>query len=103
MGVPEKENEDTSEIIQNVAKLLDVDILPIHMSTSHWSHRLPKKANHSGKDLNSPAPIIVHFTNQDVRNKIYANRRKARNADLNQFSVPGIKKIFINENLTPTR
>jgi len=53
MGVPQKKNEDTNKITQNVAKL-DVDILPSHISTSH---RLPKKANHSGKDPNSPAPI----------------------------------------------
>jgi len=33
--VPEKENRDTNEIIQNVVKLLDVDILPSHISTSH--------------------------------------------------------------------
>jgi len=98
--VPEKENEDTNEIIQNVAKLLDVDILPCHISTSH---RLHKNANRSGKDPNSPVPIIVRFTNRNIRNKIYANRRKARNANMNQFSVPGTKKIFINKNLMPTR
>jgi len=77
-----------------------VKILPSHISTSH---RLPKKANRSGKDPNSPAPIIVRFTSRDVRNKIHANRRRARNADMDQFSVPSTKKIVINENLTPTR
>jgi len=47
--------------------------------------------------------MIVCFINRDVRYKIYANRRKARNVDMNQFLVRGTKKIFINENLMPTR
>ena len=99
VGVPEKEDENTNAIVLEVAKMLDVDIMSSHISTSH---RLPKKTainrNNSGS-----SPIIVRFTSRDIRNQIYANRKKARFVDLKNFSVSDTKNIFVNENLTPTR
>ena len=68
-GVPVQDREGTNAVME-VAKLLDVDILPSHISTSH---RSPKKICQNGNLTCSP-PIIVRFTNRDIRNKIYANR-----------------------------
>ena len=99
VGVPEKEDENTNAIVLEVAKMLDVDIMYSHISTSH---RLPKKKAGSRNNSGS-SPIIVRFTNRVIRNQIYANRKKARFVDLKNFSVSDTKNIFVNENLTPTR
>ena len=99
VGVPEKEDENTNAIVLEVAKMLDVDIMSSHISTSH---RLPKKKASSRNNYGS-SPIIVRFTSRDIRNQIYANRKKARFVDLKNFSVSDTKNIFVNENLTPTR
>ena len=99
VGVPEKEDENTNAIVLEVAKMLDVDIMSSHISTSH---RLPKKKASSRNNYGS-SPIIVRFTSRDIRNQIYANRKKARFEDLKNFSVTDTKNIFVNENLTPTR
>ena len=99
LGVPEKEDENTNAIVLEVAKMLDVDIMSSHISTSH---RLPKKKA-SSRNNSGSFPIIVRFTSRDIRNQIYANRKKARFVDLKNFSVSDTKNIFVNENLTPTR
>ena len=98
-GIPVQDGEDTNAVVMEVAKLLDVDILPSHISTSH---RLPKKIGQNGNVIRTP-PIIVRFTNRDIRNKLYANRKQTRTLDLKKFSVNDTKKIFINENLTQSR
>ena len=98
-GVPVQDGEDTNAVVVEVAKLLDVDILPSHISTSH---RLPKKIGQNGNVIRTP-PIIVCFTNRDIRNKLYANRKQTRTLDLKKFSVNDTKNIFINENLTQSR
>ena len=99
VGVSEKEDENTNAIVLEVAKMLDVDIMSSHISTSH---RLPKKKA-SSRNNSGSSPIIVRFTSRDIRNQIYANRKKARFVDLKNFSVSDTKNIFVNENLTPTR
>ena len=99
VGVPEKEDENTNAIVLEVAKMLDVNIMSSHISTSH---RLPKKKA-SSRNNSCSSPIIVRFTSRDIRNQIYANRKKARFVDLKNFSVSDTKNIFVNENLTPTR
>jgi len=40
IGVLEQRGENTNKIVTEVAKLLDVELLPSHISTSH---RLPKR------------------------------------------------------------
>ena len=99
VGIPEKEDENTNAIVLEVAKMLDVDIMSSHISTSH---RLPKKTA-SSRNNSGSSPIIVRFTSGDIRNQIYANRKKARFVDLKNFSVSDTKNIFVNENLTPFR
>ena len=98
-NVPVQDGEDKNVVVMEVAKLLDVDILPSHISTSY---RLPKKIGQNGNVTCTP-PIIVRFTNRDFRNKIYPNRKQTRTLDLKNFSVSDTKNIFINENLTQSR
>ena len=45
----------------------------------------------------------MRLLSRDVCNQVYRNRKLLRNADLKNFSIEGTSKIFINENLTPTR
>ena len=95
VGIPVQDGENTNAIVIEVAKLLDVSLTPEQISTSL---RLPAK-----NPENRSPPIIARFTNRDVRNKIYANRKATRTASLVNFSVPGTEKICVNENLTRPR
>ena len=105
VGVPYTEGENTNEIVTEIAKLIEVDVKPDDISTSH---RLPVRSRSSSDDNNRKAikfhaPIIVRFVGRDIRNKIFANRKLARNLDLEKFSVKGTERLFINENLTQQR
>lgn len=107
MGVPFNANEDTNQIAISVAKLVDVDLSPDQISTSH---RLPtptrrkySNANDESQKPPQPPAIIVRFVNRDIRNRIYTNRKKARLADFAQFPVEGTQAVYINENLTRQR
>ena len=91
VGIPVQKDENTNAIVQEVAKLLKVTITASDISTSH---RLQTK-----NEL-KPPPFIVRFVSRDIRNKLFSNRRNARNADFSNFSVNGVESIFINENLT---
>ena len=71
--------------------VLQVTISSKDISTSHRLYT---------KSKSNPPPIIVRFVNRDVRNRIYNNRKNARNADFTKLSIKGVEKIFINENLT---
>ena len=42
----------------------------------------------------------MRFISRDVRNKIFANRKLARTADLKGFLVEDTENIYVNENLT---
>ena len=74
-----------------MAKKINVQIKDSDISTSH---RLPASKN-------KHPPIIVRFTNRDIKNKIYYKRRNL--IGVNDFGITGMTKLFINENLTPKR
>ena len=90
-GIPEQINENTNFIIKEMAKKINVQIKDSDISTSH---RLPASKN-------KHPPIIVRFTNRDIKNKIYYKRRNL--IGVNDFGITGMTKLFINENLTPKR
>ena len=92
VGIPVQNVQNTNAIVIEEAKLLDVNLTPEQTSTSH---RLPAKNR-----KNISPPIIARFTNRDVRNKIYANRKATRTASFVNFSVLGTEKVYVNENLT---
>ena len=91
VGIPVTSNEDNNAIVQEIAELLQVTIFFKDISTSH---RLQTKSK------SNPLPIIVRFVNRNVRDRIYSNRKNARNADFTKLSIKGVEKTFINENLT---
>ena len=100
-GIPVKKNENTNKIVMEVAKLLNVEISPEQISTSH---RIASRTNkHKDNESQPPPPIIARFVNRDVRNELYYNRKLAHNLDLKGFSVEGTHRIFVNENLTQAR
>ena len=106
-GIPIKDGENTNKIMEEIAKLVNVELSADQISTSHRLAVKPKRTagTENGIETETPPPhsIIVRFLSRDVRNQVYRNRKLLRNADLKNFSVEGTSKIFINENLTPTR
>ena len=102
VGIPETQGEDTNKLVIEVAKMLNIEVTPDQISTSH---RLPtRRTRHENNSTKTfLPPIIVKFVNRDARNKIYANRKLTRDLDCNNFSVYGTKSVFINENLTRPR
>ena len=99
VGIPYVEGENTNEIVTEVAKLIEVDVKPEDISTSH---RLPVRSSPDNSTRKPPA-IIVRLVGRDIRNKIFANRKLTRNLDLEKISVKGTEQLFINENLTQQR
>lgn len=99
-GVPVVEGEDTNKLVIEIAKLIQVDVTPEQISTSH---RLPARRKRNEEEVETPPPIIARFVNRDIRNKIFSNRKLTRNSDLETFSVKNTKNIFVNENLTKSR
>ena len=79
--------------------MLNVEIAPEQISTSHRL-KSKKKGNSDDDTRPSSTPIIARFVNRDIRNRLYSNRKLARDLDLKSFSVKDTQHIYINENLT---
>ena len=99
IGIPQRVDEDTNSIVIEVPKMMGVKVLPEQISTSYRMAVNPKK----NSDQIANPPIIARFTNRDVKNQIYANRKLARSIDLRNFSISGTENIYVNENLTVMR
>jgi len=95
-GIPEQKNENTNFIVKKFASKLNLKLEDQHISTSH---RLPapllKPAEHQ------PRPIIVKFSNRDVRNQLYQKRSLI--PQITNFELPGMEFLYITENLTKYR
>ena len=107
VGIPSKTGENTNKIVQEVAKLMNVNLSEDQISTSH---RIPasqgpnRDINESKKrQIASSPPNIVRFLSRDVRNSLYFNRKLLREANLKKFFVEGTTEIYVNENLTRFR
>ena len=72
VGVPMRDGEDTNAIVREVGNLLNVEVLPCHISTFHRLPVNPKNTNPS---------IIARFVNRDIRNKLFADRKLLRSID----------------------
>lgn len=100
-GVPQKDGENTNDIVVKLAKVLDVDIKESDISTSH---RLPAKHKQLNSEEEPAHPVIIaRFVNRDVRNAIYGKRKAAKHLPSDKFPVQGMKELFVNENLTQQR
>ena len=91
-GKGENINEKIKLLLLEVGNQLNTD----DISTSH---RL--KTKHP----NQPQPIIMRFTNRNVRNKIFALKSlfHPRKFDYKQSGIPGLTRLYINKNLTSQR
>ena len=90
-GVPITENENTDEIVCNIAKMIGVNI---HATDISVSHRMPTGAQHT----RTPA-IIAKFVHRKNKMKIFEKRKSVRSIKSSAvFKHPS--KIFIAENLT---
>ena len=106
-GIPIKDGENINQIVEKVAKLVNVEFSADVISTSHRLAAKPKRTagtkNGNETETSPPPSIIKHFLSRDVRNQIYRHRQLLSNADPKNFSIEGTSKFIINENLTPTR
>ena len=102
-GIPVKENENTNEIVKEVAKSLDINLEDQVISTSHrlFDHK-PRNEREPGQandKRNQYPPIIVRFSNRDKRNELYSKRWKIKDKLTAKSScVP--PNLTIRENLT---
>ena len=94
MAVPETEDKNANALVLEVAKMLDMNILPSYLSTFHC---FPKKTANSSNNSGS-FPIIARFTNRDIKNKIYAKCKKVLFVGVKNFSVSNNKNIFVKPN-----
>lgn len=93
-GVPEKTGEDLESVVEEVAKVLEVEE-DVDRNDIDIVHRLPSKL--------IPRPIIVKFRNYDAKKTLYESRWKLRRYQGKNPNLNEAKKVFINENLTKQR
>ncbi|XP_077969881.1 uncharacterized protein LOC144424424 [Styela clava] len=91
-GIPYKEGEKTDEIIIKIGKLLNINVERLDISVSHRLLR---------RDKSKIPPIIVRFTNRNKRNEFIDKKRST--SSIASFGIPGMKSLYINENLTDYR
>ena len=90
VDIPYEKNENLNQIVSDLVKKIGVLIKDKHISIEQ---RL--KASQNAKPEKLPN-VIVHFTNQRIRNKIYQSRSAAKS--INNFPVQQMTR-FINKNL----
>ena len=81
-------------------ELLGVEITKSDISTAH---RLATKHPKNGAASSVPPAIIARFVRRDIRNEIYNRRKTAKTIQPHQYPVPGMTKLYVNENLTQYR
>ena len=110
-GVPQMRNENTKHIVKSIAKCLNVNLNDSHISTSHrlvQNHKLipeirQDKNPNSDFNYRQPQPIIVRFSNRDMKNELFRNRKLLQfNQELKAL-FGSTSKITFNENLTDQR
>ena len=94
-GIPEKENEDTTEAVMKIAsEVMELDP-PLQPGDIEVSHRLPKPRN---SKPGQPRQIIVRFRSKATRYRLISNRKNLR-----EYNNENDCKIYINDDLTSTR
>ena len=92
-GIPKTSEENTDEIVNEVATLMNVGLGDSDISVSH---RLPTKS------ASSCPNIIVKFTRRECRDNIYRQRKKLKDFSTSDINLGRVadNKIFISESLT---
>ena len=91
-GVPQKREENTNEIMCQIACSIGVQLSESDISVSHRSGR---------QNGDTPRPILVKFARRDIKNQILQNRRMARHIKTDPEGRP--VNIYIDEHLTTMR
>lgn len=84
-GINENENENTDDLVKDLAKKLDVDIHDTDIDRSHRSGKPGTKRQ-----------ILMKFTNYNIKRRLLKSRGKLR-------STEGCQNIYISEDLTKHR
>lgn len=96
-GVPERQGENTNQIVMDICEEIGIKIVEEDISVSH---RLPTKRT---EQTDRPKKIIARFVRRDVRDAIYKSRKLLKNKTTSDIGYPRTNnKIYISENLTPT-
>ena len=74
-GVPVTENENVTNTVIEISKLLGVEITKSDISTAH---RLATKHPKNGAASSVPPAITARFVRRDIRNEIYNRRKTAK-------------------------
>ena len=93
-GVPEREREDTDQLVLDVAKSADVLLSPDDIDVSHRLGRRGPK----------PRSLIVKFVTRNVREKLFNARRDKTANRVNNHPVlteEVLRNTYISECLTP--
>lgn len=85
-NIPETNSEDSDSIVLKLADTMNISLTPIEIDRSH---RIGKP----GKKLHRD--IIVKFTTYRARERMFTNRAKLKDSEMNG--------IYVNEDLTKTR
>ena len=105
-GIPISRDEDTNEVVKQVAGLLDVEVSEDDISISHRLPPIRPWTDDNGTVHSPPPSIIAKFVKRDVKEKFYRaryNLKDKSSRDLAGLSSAEENKIFISESLTQTR
>ena len=70
-GIPERKEEDITQIILDLAEMIDADVREEHINICHCLYKAEGKAR----------PIIVKFANYNSKYKMYSKRLSLRKVD----------------------
>ena len=85
------------ELVVKMSQPLGVLVNKNEISTAHRLR--PKRV----AKANEPPAITARLINRNLRNLIYSKRTAPRRVLEKDFPVPGMKNLFINENITQER
>ena len=101
-GIPYKKDEDTNQIVKEVAKFCGVDIKDQDLSTSHRlmsKDEMNAQINPSNSDTKIPV-IIARVNRRDLKVKLLENKK---NITTNVQCPDHLRKALIYEDVTPLR
>ena len=88
-GIPESSEENLSDKIIKLGKVLNV-----HIVNNDICHRMATRRSNGG-----PRPIIVRFKSYRAKSELYKSKKHLRSVSLNNY-FHGAEAAYINENLT---
>lgn len=98
-NLTERHNENLAGVIQNISKILKVNIAETDLISVH---RVPHAHKHTDGAKQPPKNVIVKFHSRILRNNIIAAAHKHRGGiSTEMLQLPGTPtKIYVNEHLT---